>query len=341
MTDVAKRQPELVARISTSWRPVALLRSLSSWAKRRRFGESSDSGAIAAEPAPHVDATCRLCGGETIFRWRKVVLLKYDVGYHECSSCGSIQTDPPYWLDEAYAIPGVHLDVGIANRTLQMWIAATSFLEEIGFPRTEQAVDYGAASGLFARLMRDAGFNFYAHDKYSDPFFVNYFTVDDMRAQHPRLITAFEVFEHLPDPGASIGALLDLGADAILFSTGFFSDQGQEWQYLVPECGQHVFFYTERGLGYFAGRFGYDLLGVGRFHVLLKRGVDSQMRKLAEDFPSKAEGLYEATGLRLLRTVDFYSVPIQADLAIADRRFRLELSQRWRRDAPGTRSPEV
>jgi hypothetical protein len=328
MTDITKLHAELEAlKNSTSWRLTAPLRSLSSWVKRR-YCESNPAATAAKPPPPHVDTKCRLCGGETFCRWRKMVLLKYDVGYHECRSCGSIQTDTPYWLDEAYAIPGVHLDVGIANRTLQMWITATSFLEEIGFPRTDLAVDFGAASGLFARLMRDAGFNFYAHDKYSDPFFVNYFTIADISAQRPSLITAFEVFEHLRDPNASIGDLLDLGADAILFSTGFFSNQGPDWQYLVPECGQHVFFYTERGLGYFAGRFGYDLLGAGRFHVLLRRGVDSRIRKLTEDFPTKAESLYEVTGARLLRTTNFYSVSIQADLAVADQRFRHELSER-------------
>jgi hypothetical protein len=50
---------------------------------------------------------------------------------------------------------------------------------------------------------------------------VNYFTVNDVSALRPKLITAFEVFEHLPDPGASIGKLLRVGADVVLFTTGF------------------------------------------------------------------------------------------------------------------------
>ena len=45
---------------------------------------------------------CRLCSGETSFVFNHKVLNKFDVKYYRCSNCESLQTEKPYWLDEAY-----------------------------------------------------------------------------------------------------------------------------------------------------------------------------------------------------------------------------------------------
>jgi alcohol dehydrogenase (cytochrome c) len=51
---------------------------------------------------------------------------------------------------------------------------------------------------------------------------------------------------HLPDPKATLTELFTVGADLIVFSTQLYQGQGPDWDYLVPICGQHVFFYAPR-----------------------------------------------------------------------------------------------
>lgn len=92
---------------------------------------------------------CRLCGCGTRLRFTRRVLEKYDAGYFECLGCGSLQTQPPSWLEEAYAIPGVHIDVGQAARVVQTWLRLCFVLERIGFDRARPCMDYGGSAGLF------------------------------------------------------------------------------------------------------------------------------------------------------------------------------------------------
>jgi hypothetical protein len=45
--------------------------------------------------------------------FRHTVLRKYDVQYFQCGGCGFLQTETPYWLDEAYSSAIVTADTGI------------------------------------------------------------------------------------------------------------------------------------------------------------------------------------------------------------------------------------
>ena len=45
---------------------------------------------------------CRLCKGGQKYSFSKKILNKYHVDYFKCSECGSLQTEYPYWIDEAY-----------------------------------------------------------------------------------------------------------------------------------------------------------------------------------------------------------------------------------------------
>lgn len=57
-------------------------------------------------------------------------------------------------------------------------------------------------------------------------------------------MTAFELFEHLPDPLSEIGEILDL-ADNIIFTTGLLpatAPKVNEWWYYCPQTGQHIVF---------------------------------------------------------------------------------------------------
>src|SRR5262249_51230365 len=157
-----------------------------------------------------------------------------------CTACGSLQTEPPYWLAEAYRTQGTDMDTGAAQRSLELAMRTTGLLGLLSWQRDRVALDYGAGMGLFARLMRDRGFNFFAYDRYLSPFYMDQFRADDPATLKPDLITAHEVVEHLADPAAELPAIFGRGADLVLVTTELFNDQGPDWRYLAPENGQHV-----------------------------------------------------------------------------------------------------
>lgn len=225
---------------------------------------------------------CRLCAGPCAKAFDAEVLGRYQVGYYVCEQCGSLQTETPYWLDEAYAIPGVHIDVGQAARVIATWVRLCLFLERLNFPKAAECVDYGGSTGLLARLMRDIGYGFQPYDRYANCTFANYFKVSDFADCRPKLITAFEVLEHFPQPAQSLQEILNKQSDLIIFSTMFYEKQGRDWFYLVPFCGQHVFFYDEIGLARFVQTFGYDLAKAGSYWVLFRQAGPYSAAMIAE-----------------------------------------------------------
>jgi hypothetical protein len=62
---------------------------------------------------------CKICDNETSVLFEQTVLRKYPVKYHHCKSCNFIQTDEPYWLDEAYSSYINLSDVGLVLRNLR------------------------------------------------------------------------------------------------------------------------------------------------------------------------------------------------------------------------------
>ena len=215
--------------------------------------------------------TCRLCDGTAFHKFDCLVLEKYHIGYFECASCGSLQTEFPHWLAEAYAIPGVHVDVGQAARVVQTWLRLCFLLQNIGFERSRKCVDYGGSAGLLTRLMRDSGYDYYSYDLYEGSKYANYFKVANLGASKLGLLSAFEVLEHLPQPKVTLAEMFTGNPDLLVFTTQFYQGQGNDWPYLVPFCGQHVFFYTSRALETFANSYGYDFKEAYGFWVLVRR----------------------------------------------------------------------
>jgi len=102
------------------------------------------------------------------------VLGKYEVAYYHGDESGIIQTEEPYWLDEAY---------GSVISELDTWIAARNFgnarrlepILDLLFPPDSVFVDVACGYGILARLLRDAGFNCYAYDKFCANLFTRPF----------------------------------------------------------------------------------------------------------------------------------------------------------------------
>src|ERR1700761_5584233 len=103
---------------------------------------------------------CRVCKRETVKIFVGKILNKYEVNYFRCKSCGFIQTEEPFWLEESYNSAINEIDIGPVNRAM----TGSRLTEGIilsNLDRNEKFIDYGGGYGIFVRLMRDKGFDFY------------------------------------------------------------------------------------------------------------------------------------------------------------------------------------
>jgi Methyltransferase domain len=288
---------------------------------------STERHAAASKRTADIAPSCRLCGGLVAPAFRKHVLRRHDVAFFRCGACGSVQTETPFWLDEAYAIPGVHVDVGIASRTIKNWVALAALFELIGLDRDALVVDFGGASGLLARLLRDVGYNAQSYDKYSTPAFTSYFNAAHPRLSKPNIVTAFEVFEHFVDPNAEISALLAGAPDMVLFTTWFCDGQADDWIYYAEDCGQHVFFYAQQAMRDFAGSKGYELVLTSYFHVLVRRDANQQMQDGLQTFQREAQRLAHEAARPLFERIALGNSYMEADYKRAEAWFKADLDK--------------
>jgi hypothetical protein len=180
-----------------------------------------------------------------------MILGKYNVSYFRCYNCLFIQTEEPYWLDEAYGLGAISsLDVGIMSRNVLLVNRTEKILGKIFSNLTDfSGVDYGGGHGIFVRMMRDLGFNFYRQDLYAENLYARYFDIEDLpEGFRFNILTAFEVFEHLSNPIEEIKTMLGF-SDILLFSTELQPSHDlselEKWWYIVPETGQHISFYNK------------------------------------------------------------------------------------------------
>jgi len=214
-------------------------------------------------------ARCRLCSGPVRDAFQGRVLGKYDVRYERCDSCGSLQTEPPHWLEEAYRSHNLAVeDTGAVTRSLTcqavIWVSARI----LHLPKRASVFDFGGGNGLLCRLLRDRGFDAHLEDNYATNDFARGF--EDNRSTYD-ISCAFEVAEHLADPKVEMPKILNRSQALCVVGTETYFGQGADWWYLAREAGQHVFFYTEASMLKLAAAEGRDYLRIGSFHLFLAR----------------------------------------------------------------------
>lgn len=200
---------------------------------------------------------CKICRRPTSEYANAVVLGKHDARYFQCTQCGFVQIEDPHWLAEAYSDAITASDLGLVARNLGNSKICRALLP-IFFNPAGKFVDYGGGYGLFVRMMRDTGFDFFLYDPLCDNLFAKGFTAELATEQQIELVTAFEVFEHLVDPLHDIEKMVRFSPN-ILFSTLLLpatNPKPAEWQYFGLEHGQHISFYTEASLAAIAAQFG-------------------------------------------------------------------------------------
>lgn len=190
---------------------------------------------------------CRICSSECSYLASARVLKQYDVGYFRCPNCKFTQTETPYWLAEAYSEPIGKMDIGLIQRNIGL-SEVTAFIISYFFDSESSFLDYGGGNGMFVRMMRDKGYNYFGFDKYCQNAFAAGFEAD--LTNRYEVATAFEVFEHLADPVFEIEQLCNL-SDNILFSTMLLPAHDplpDQWWYFALHGGQHISIYSKESL---------------------------------------------------------------------------------------------
>lgn len=215
---------------------------------------------------------CPIDGNQMESLFNHTVLGKHSATYFMCPECGLIQTEEPYWLEEAYSSPISTLDTWGASRNLLNSRRLAPVLYVLFRPQ-DSFVDAACGYGLFVRLMRDIGFDFHGHDKFCQNLFSR--SIPPLGQRIPAAVTCFEVLEHLMDPVGFIGEILEhYSTDSIIASTTVFSGKAPDaaWPYYSFESGQHVSLYQAVTLEAIASRLRLSYVSLGEdLHLFTRR----------------------------------------------------------------------
>jgi hypothetical protein len=223
---------------------------------------------------------CPVCHGATSGFATAMVLGRHEAHYRRCRDCGSVHVEEPHWLDEAYGDAIASTDIGLPSRAVRL-ADITAATVRLFLPGAHRFVDHGGGNGLFVRLMRDRGFDFRWRDPYADNVFARGHDAEpDGRFD---LTTAFEVLEHLTDPHAGLEAVF-ASTGALLATTAVLPDPApkpDEWWYYSLGTGQHVTFYSHRGLQALAAARGLTVTSGGEVHLFASTRIDRRLFRLA------------------------------------------------------------
>jgi len=219
---------------------------------------------------------CKICSSKTENIFNGIILNKYDVKYFHCDNCNFLFTEEAYWIDEAYSEPINTADTGILLRNNTLSVVASIIIYYL-FDKDAKFLDYAGGYGIFTRLMRDIGFDFYWNDLHTQNLAARGFEYN--KNDKIELITSFESFEHFSEPLKEIENLLNI-SDNILLSTTLLPNpipKLDEWWYYVPDKGQHICFYSAETFYFIAKKYGLNYYYADTIHLLTKKTVDTEM----------------------------------------------------------------
>jgi len=213
---------------------------------------------------------CKICNSQMALQFTATVLNKYETGYYTCTSCGFMQTDKPFWLNEAYQNAINTSDTGILIRNQRIARVTTSIIY-LFFNTKGKFIDYAGGYGIFTRIMRDIGIDFYWSDPYADNLLAKKFEIEP--GVRYDLATSFESFEHFEDPITELDKILKI-SDNIIVTTELLPTPiptVNDWWYYSPEHGQHISFYTINAFNKLASHFNLHYYNSDNVHLLVKK----------------------------------------------------------------------
>jgi hypothetical protein len=229
--------------------------------------------------------SCPICTRPMKFVFTASVLKKYTGKYDVCNACGFLRVREPNWLEEAYSSAIVAADTGLVERNILLARKVAGFLYWVNGDRGDGLyLDAAGGYGLFTRLMRDIGFNFYWADKYCTNVIAPGFEYSPDQGTC-KAVTAIEVLEHLVDPVAFIHDTMSTsGAQTLLFTTELYKGAPPhpvDWWYYTFETGQHIGFFQRRTLETLGRRLGLNFSSANGLHLFSTTPVNKNLLKFA------------------------------------------------------------
>jgi Methyltransferase domain len=224
--------------------------------------------------------TCRICASATHEIFKARILSKYNVAYYHCATCGFLQTEEPYWLDEAYHTSITTSDTGGLLRNLAL-AETCSVLIYFLFDKYARYLDFAGGYGIFTRRMRDIGFDFYWDDRYSTNLLARGFEYTEELGK-VEAVTTFESFEHFSNPLKEIETMF-LFSKNIIFTTDLLPSpvpKPEEWYYYGLHHGQHISFYSNRTLEFIASKYNLNYYSIGSLHFFTEKKIEPALIKL-------------------------------------------------------------
>jgi len=189
-------------------------------------------------------------------------LTGHPIYYHRCDACGFCNApeiagwSPGEFADRIYNADYVRFDPDYVE--VRPRANARQLIANFGAQPVFQHLDYGGGAGRLSRLLVEAGWRSTSFDP-----FVQVDT-DTTALGRFDLITAYEVFEHVPDPRDLVARLAALLAPVglILFSTlvsdgRIVAGKRLDWWYAAPRNG-HISLHTRKSLALLAGAAGLE-----------------------------------------------------------------------------------
>lgn len=226
---------------------------------------------------------CPICGSFSSPVFIAKILGKYEAEYFSCPTCGFLYVHDPFWLEEAYNNPIACADTGIAQRNIHLSNMVSSILFFL-FDCEGKYLDVAGGYGLFVRLMRDVGFDFFWSDKYAENLFARGFEVETSQNVQFTAATAFEILEHVVNPLDFMESVFkEASTKTLIFSTELFEGhppRPNEWWYYSFETGQHISFYQKKTLQFIADTLGLHMHSHGMLHILTDRKIHSRIYRI-------------------------------------------------------------
>jgi len=237
---------------------------------------------------------CSICSGSTAFldvvdfnksceelRGTYLPLSGIPIYYRICDSCDFVFAPEIHTWDDAMFIERIYNEAYITVDPDYQSVRPQSnseLLVNVFASNSEQInhLDYGGGNGVLSNSLCYKGWR----SKSYDPFPKSQTSIEELGKFN--LITAFEVFEHVPNPKKLISDILTLMSDdsLVLFSTLLADEyikknKRLDWWYAAPRNG-HISLYSRKSLNLLAVEhnliFGSFNDGV---HFLLKGSVPS------------------------------------------------------------------